>query len=60
MEESHGNVDVLSLPSFKWIRFYDDSTVRSKHRDQLAQKHTMLVIGGVIPVDDDDEYVPCI
>ncbi|KAE8155133.1 hypothetical protein BDV25DRAFT_135177 [Aspergillus avenaceus] len=57
MGVSDGNVYVLSVPSFRWIRVFDDNTVRSKHKCQLARKHTMIVIGGIVPVDN-DEYVP--
>ncbi|KAE8394155.1 kelch repeat protein [Aspergillus alliaceus] len=56
-DESDGNIYVLSIPSFRWIRVYDDNTVRIKHKCLLAQKSTMLVIGGIIPVTN-REYDP--
>ncbi|KAH1913816.1 hypothetical protein KXW47_004866 [Aspergillus fumigatus] len=54
--ESDGDVYVLSLPSFQWIRVYRDNTIRYKHKCQLVQKHTMLVIGGIIPIDGMEYY----
>lgn len=46
---SDGDVYVLSLPSFRWIRVVDGNDLRIEHKCQLAGKHTMLVIGGLIP-----------
>ena len=47
---SDGNVYVLSLPSFRWIRVNEDSNRRSRHRCNLLGNHTMLVVGGVQPI----------
>ena len=44
---SDGNVYVLSIPSFRWIRVNEDSNRRSRHSCNLLGKHTMLVVGGV-------------
>jgi len=51
MAESDGNVYVLSLPSFRWIRISDGSQARIKLKCQLLGKHTMLTVGGTVPVD---------
>ena len=48
---SDGNVYVLSIPSFRWIRVNEDSNRRSRHRCNLLGNHTMLVVGGVQPND---------
>ena len=47
---SDGNVYVLSLPSFRWIRVNEDSNRRLRHRCNLLGNHTMLVVGGVQPI----------
>lgn len=47
---SDGNVYVLSIPSFRWIRVNQDSDRRSRHSCNLLGNHTMLVVGGVRPV----------
>lgn len=47
---SDGNVYVLSIPSFRWIRVNEDSDRRSRHSCNLLGNHTMLVVGGVRPV----------
>lgn len=47
---SDGNVYVLSIPSFRWIRVNQDSDRRSRHSCNLLGNHTMLVVGGVQPV----------
>ena len=44
---SDGNVYVLSIPSFRWIRVNQDSTLRTRHQCALAGKSAMLVVGGV-------------
>ncbi|KAL6717932.1 hypothetical protein ACLMJK_004017 [Lecanora helva] len=44
---SDGNVYVLSIPSFRWIRVNEDSNLRSRHQCALASKSTMLVVGGI-------------
>ncbi|PKX97012.1 uncharacterized protein P174DRAFT_417992 [Aspergillus novofumigatus IBT 16806] len=33
-----------------------DNTIRYQHKCQLVQKHTMLVIGGIIPIDGMEYY----
>ena len=48
---SDGNVYVLSIPSFRWIRVNEGSNRRSRHSCNLLGNHTMLVVGGVKPVD---------
>ena len=50
---SDGNVYVLSIPSFRWIRVNEDSSVRSRHQCALASKSTMLVVGGIHSKGDD-------
>ena len=50
--ESDGDVYVLSLPSFRWIRVNSDSGERSRHQCVLAGKNTMLVVGGIVPYND--------
>lgn len=54
---SDGNVYVLSLPSFQWVRVHEGADIRIKHKCQLAGKHTMLMIGGTVPRDR-REYEP--
>ena len=46
---SDGNVYVLSLPSFRWIRVNQDSDLRARHQCTLIGKNTMLVVGGIRP-----------
>lgn len=54
---SDGNVYILSIPSFRWIRATEDTNIRIKHQCLLAQNHTMLVIGGITP-ETKSELVP--
>ncbi|BCR85811.1 uncharacterized protein ACHE_21269A [Aspergillus chevalieri] len=56
-ESSDGNVYVLSIPSFQWIQLEGSNALRIKHKCQLAGQHTMLVVGGTVPVDG-NEYEP--
>ncbi len=49
---SDGNVYVLSIPSFRWIRVNEDSNRRSRHSCNLLGSHTMLVVGGIQPVGE--------
>ena len=46
---SDGNVYVLSIPSFRWIRVNEDSNRRFRHHCGMVGNHTMLVVGGVQP-----------
>ncbi len=46
---SDGNVYVLSIPSFRWIRVNIDSDLRARHHCGLIGNHTMLVVGGIKP-----------
>lgn len=46
---SDGYVYVLSLPSFRWIRVNEDSSLRARHQCALIGKNTMLVVGGNHP-----------
>ncbi|CAI7635265.1 unnamed protein product [Penicillium pancosmium] len=55
---SDGNVYVLSIPSFRWIKVYSNSTPRIKHKCELLGKHTMLIIGGNIPTNKGGEFYP--
>ncbi|PYH98088.1 kelch repeat protein [Aspergillus ellipticus CBS 707.79] len=55
--KSDGDVYVLSLPSFVWIRVNEGNSVREKHTCNLLGKHTMVVVGGTIPTDS-SEYEP--
>lgn len=50
---SDGNVYVLSIPSFRWIRVNEDSNLRVRHHCGLIGNHTMLVVGGVQPNGED-------
>ncbi|KAL8937034.1 MAG: hypothetical protein Q9216_004623 [Gyalolechia sp. 2 TL-2023] len=52
-----GNVYVLSIPSFKWIRVTDDADLRWRHQCHLMGKNHMLVVGGQTPGDDDDDVL---
>ncbi|KJK61802.1 Kelch motif [Aspergillus parasiticus SU-1] len=54
---SDGNVYVLSVPSFRWIRVTDDNSIRIKHKCVRPQNNTMIVVGGNIPVTN-GEYDP--
>ena len=47
---SDGNVYVLSIPSFRWIRVNTDSNRRSRHSCNIVGNHTMLVVGGIQPI----------
>ena len=47
---SDGDVYVLSIPSFRWIRVNTDSNRRSRHSCNIVGNHTMLVVGGIQPV----------
>lgn len=47
--ESDGNVYVLSIPSFQWIRVNEESNQRSRHHCSLIGNNTMLVVGGITP-----------
>ena len=49
---SDGNVYVLSIPSFRWIRVNEDSNRRSRHSCNLLGNHTMLVVGGIQPIGE--------
>ena len=46
---SDGDVYVLSIPSFRWIRVNQESTQRSMHHCSLIGSNTMLVVGGITP-----------
>lgn len=46
---SDGNVYVLSIPSFRWIRVTEDNDQRQRHQCHLLGGHTMLVVGGIQP-----------
>ena len=50
---SDGNVYVLSIPSFRWIRVNEDSDRRVRHHCGLVGNHTMLVVGGIQPNGED-------
>lgn len=50
--DSDGDVYVLSLPSFRWIRVNADSGERSRHQCVLAGRNTMMVVGGIVPLGD--------
>ena len=52
-QKNDGNVYVLSLPSFTWIRVTEDFDQRSRHKCHLMGKHHMLVVGGIRPNNDD-------
>ncbi|KAB8266037.1 hypothetical protein BDV32DRAFT_143771 [Aspergillus pseudonomiae] len=54
---SDGNVYVLSVPSFRWIRVTDDNSIRIKHKCVRPQNNTMIVVGGNTPVTN-REYDP--
>ncbi|KAL8998001.1 MAG: hypothetical protein Q9169_002841 [Polycauliona sp. 2 TL-2023] len=46
-QNNDGNVYVLSIPSFTWIRVTLDTDQRSHHQCHLMGKHHMLVVGGI-------------
>ena len=48
-EKSDGDVYVLSIPSFRWIRVNQDSNRRVRNQCGLIGNHTMLVVGGIQP-----------
>ncbi|KAL8807437.1 MAG: hypothetical protein Q9223_004343 [Gallowayella weberi] len=48
-EGNDGNVYVLSIPSFTWIRVTLDADQRSRHQCHLMGNHHMLVVGGIKP-----------
>ena len=50
-QRNDGNVYVLSIPSFTWIRVTLDSDQRSRHQCHLMGSHHMLVVGGSKPRD---------
>lgn len=52
---SDGNVYVLSIPSFRWIRVTNDNDQRQRHQCHLLGRHTMLVVGGIQPGDDNNQ-----
>lgn len=57
-----GNVYVLSLPSFTWIRVTLNMDQRSRHKCHLMGNHHMLVVGGIRPDEGDlqpDDVVGC-
>ncbi|KAL8993695.1 MAG: hypothetical protein Q9188_007262 [Gyalolechia gomerana] len=49
--ENDGNVYVLSIPSFKWIRVTGDTDLRWRHQCHLIGNNHMLVVGGQTPGD---------
>ncbi|KAL6230737.1 hypothetical protein BDW75DRAFT_244529 [Aspergillus navahoensis] len=56
--DSDGDVYVLSIPSFHWIRVNSDNKkIWIKHKCQLVAGHTLLSVGGTVPTDD-SEYDP--
>ena len=52
---SDGNVYVLSIPSFRWIRVNQDSNRRLRHHCNLIGNHTMLAVGGIQPNGQDPQ-----
>ena len=50
-DNSDGGVYVLSLPSFTWILVNQESNQRSRHHCSIIGKNTMLVVGGIAPLD---------
>ena len=52
-EKSDGDVYVLSIPSFRWIRVNQDSNRRVRNQCGLIGNHTMLVVGGIQPNGED-------
>lgn len=51
-QKNDGNVYVLSIPSFKWIRVTRDTDQRSRHKCHLMGKNHMVVVGGIQPNND--------
>ncbi|KAL8824189.1 MAG: hypothetical protein Q9191_005232 [Dirinaria sp. TL-2023a] len=51
-EGSDGDVYVLSIPSFQWIRVNNENHQRSRHHCSLIGNNTMLVVGGIAPFND--------
>ena len=51
-ERSDGDVYVLSIPSFRWIRVNSESNVRSRHKCSLIGNNTMMAVGGITPLFD--------
>ncbi|KAL8849616.1 MAG: hypothetical protein Q9221_005383 [Calogaya cf. arnoldii] len=54
--QNDGNVYVLSMSSFTWIRVTLDTDQRSLHKCHLMGNHHMLVVGGTKP--DGQNYQP--
>ena len=52
---SDGDVYVLSIPSFRWIRVNQDSNRRVRNHCGLIGNHTMLVVGGIQPNGEDPQ-----
>jgi len=52
INHSDGNVYVLSVPSFRWIRVTTDTQRRVFHQCHVMGKHTMVVVGGIQPSSD--------
>lgn len=50
---SDGDVYVLSIPSFRWIRVNEDSSRRSRHSCNILGNHTMIVVGGIQPIGEE-------
>ncbi|KAI4218187.1 MAG: hypothetical protein L6R36_009085 [Xanthoria steineri] len=48
-QRTDGNVYVLSIPSFTWIRVTLDTDPRNGHKCHLMGTHHMLVVGGCLP-----------
>ena len=51
-EGSDGDVYVLTLPSFRWIRVNNENHQRSRHHCSLIGNNTMLVVGGIAPFNN--------
>ncbi|KAI4214598.1 MAG: hypothetical protein LQ351_003015 [Letrouitia transgressa] len=51
-QKNDGNVYVLSIPSFKWIRVTRDTDQRSRHQCHLMGNNHMVVVGGIQPNND--------
>ncbi|KAL8946020.1 MAG: hypothetical protein Q9222_007527 [Ikaeria aurantiellina] len=51
VRENDGNVYVLSIPSFTWIRVTNDTDQRSRHQCHLMGSNHMVVVGGKQPAD---------
>ncbi|KAI4167047.1 MAG: hypothetical protein LQ343_007512 [Gyalolechia ehrenbergii] len=50
-QQNDGNVYVLSIPSFRWIRVTLDQDQRFRHTCHLMGKNHKVVVGGVTPTD---------